>query len=218
MYAAPGQDRRQRPPMPLAGRSGSRESGRYPPDQQRRSARLEAISGMPRRMAGQGTWSDPGDPLIFIDSTNLRRADRHYAPDEQHVALSTLAGVVQCRRRQPVSAFPRGQEHRGVGISRCTGGGQQAADMVRVRVGEEDGVNVLRADAEQRQIGDKRAADAVGPPCRYPPAPCARVRGSGKRRSRWFPARLPRPGAADAPPLPGQSPPVTSAAPSSGHH
>ena len=35
--------------------------------------------------------------------------------------------------------------------------------MVRVRVGEEDGVNVLRADAEQRQIGDKRAADAVGP-------------------------------------------------------
>ncbi len=35
--------------------------------------------------------------------------------------------------------------------------------MVRVRVGEKDGVNFLRAHAEQRQIGNKRAADAVGP-------------------------------------------------------
>ncbi len=35
--------------------------------------------------------------------------------------------------------------------------------MVRVRVSEKDGVNFLRAHAEQRQIGNKRAADAVGP-------------------------------------------------------
>jgi hypothetical protein len=36
--------------------------------------------------------------------------------------------------------------------------------VVRVRVGEEDGVNLLRAYAEQRQIGDKRTADAIDSP------------------------------------------------------
>ena len=95
-------------------------------------ARLEAISGMAAAYGRAGDMvGSPAIRLVFINITNLRRADRHYAADEQHVASATIAGVVQCRWRQPVSAFPRGQEHRGVGISRCTGGGQQPADMVR---------------------------------------------------------------------------------------
>ena len=55
--------------------------------------------------------------------------------------------------------------------------------MVQVRVGEKDGVNFLRAHAEQRQIGNKRAADAVGPPVPVSTSSVLRVRGSGKRRS-----------------------------------
>jgi hypothetical protein len=63
-----------------------------PPDQQRGIARFETIPGMPGRMAGQGTWRIPAT-LLIINFANLRRADRQYAADEQHVAPAAIAGV-----------------------------------------------------------------------------------------------------------------------------
>ncbi len=146
------------------GGLNGREMDNIPPDEQRGIARLETIPGMAGRMAGQRARVDPGDRLLTINFANLRRADCQYAVDEQHVAPAAIAGVVQCGCRQPVSAFPRRQEHRGVGIRRGAGCRQQSADVIRVRVGEEDGVNLLRAYAEQRQIGDKRTADAIDSP------------------------------------------------------
>ncbi len=63
---------------------------------------------MAGRMAGQRARVDPGDRLLTINFANLRRADRQYAVDEQHVAPAAIAGVVQCGFRQPVSAFREG--------------------------------------------------------------------------------------------------------------
>ena len=77
-----------------------------------------------------------GDHLLIINPADLRRAVRQYTANKQHVAPTAIAGVVERGCCQPVSAFPRRQEHRGVGIRWRTSGGQQAADMVRMGVGE----------------------------------------------------------------------------------
>ncbi len=143
-------------------RLNGREMDDIPPDQQRGIARFETIPGMPRRMAGQRARADPGDHLLIINPSDLRCAVRQYTANKQHVAPAAIAGVVERGCCQPVSAFPRRQEHRGVGIRWRTSGGQQAADMVRMGVGEKDGVDLLGTNAEPRQIGDKFAANAIG--------------------------------------------------------
>lgn len=54
-------------------RLNGREMDDIPPDQQRGIARFETIPGMPRRMAGQRARADPGDHLIIINPSDLRR-------------------------------------------------------------------------------------------------------------------------------------------------
>lgn len=182
------------------------------PDQQRGIARFETIPGMPGRMAGQRARADPGDHLLIINPADLRRAVRQYTANKQHVAPAAIAGVVERGCCQPVSAFPRRQEHRGVGIRWRTSGGQQAADMVRMGVGEKDGVDLLGTNAEPRQIGDKFAANAIIRRCRYPPAPYSRDRGSDRRQSQWSLVRLILNAAADVPPPPVRYPSKDSGA------
>ncbi len=112
------------------------------------------------RAEGTGGSGDhlphPSTPLICAAQfASTRRTSSSVAP-------TAIAGVVERGCCQPVSAFPRRQEHRGVGIRWRTSGGQQAADMVRMGVGERMASISSRTNAEPRQIGDKFAANAIG--------------------------------------------------------
>ncbi len=199
-------------------RLNGREMDDIPPDQQRGIARFETIPGMPGRMAGQRARADPGDHLLIINPADLRRAVRQYTANKQHVAPAAIAGVVERGCCQPVSAFPRRQEHRGVGIRWRTSGGQQAADMVRMGVGEKDGVDLLGTNASRARLAISSPPTPLAPPCRYPPAPYSRDRGSDRRQSQWSPARLILNAAADVPPPPVRYPRVRTAALTSDHH
>ncbi|STU96761.1 Uncharacterised protein [Klebsiella pneumoniae] len=139
-YAGPVQDRRRRRPRLLAAQTEWTGNGRYPPRSAARYRPLRDDTRYARAYGRQRARADPGDHLLIINPADLRRAVRQYTANKQHVAPAAIAGVVERGCCQPVSAFPRRQEHRGVGIRWRTSGGQQAADMVRMGVGKKDGV------------------------------------------------------------------------------
>ena len=134
-----------------------------------------------RRMAGRGHGRIPAIGLPFINITNLRRQIAIHAADEQHVTLSTIAGVVQCRCCQPVKRFPArvGTPWRWDKLvyRRRSAGRRYGPGCAWVK----DGVNL----SSGRTPSSARLAISAPPTplarrCRYPPAACSRVRGSGK--------------------------------------
>ncbi len=156
--------RRRRRPRLLAAQTEWTGNGRCPPISSEVSPASRRYPVCPGVWPGRGhgripaITSSSSTPLICAAQfASTRRTSRRVAP-------AAIAGVVERGCCQPVSAFPRRQEHRGVGIRWRTSGGQQAADMVRMGVGQKDGVDLLGPTPSRARLAISSPPTPLAPP------------------------------------------------------